>query len=192
MLHTIGCPRLVSFRTIYQHYKMEGLLHTDCLFATIFQWQFCLDFFEHSSSRCRHRGVVNSYYEMFCQIFELYLQCWCALMDFEGILLYVYILKYTKSLVTLNLFNTNFTNTHFQKVPIPHLTLEWPMLWRITKNSLHNEGIYKWVNWAPIFLWYKLLPTTSGPQKFAKIRVVKVDYFDFPGEIFEKLVWIRC
>ena len=69
--------------------------------------------------------------------------------------------------------------------------LEWPMLWRITKNSLHSEGIYKWVNWAPIFFWYKLLPTTSGPQKFAKIRVVKVDYFDFPGEIFEKLVWIR-
>ena len=66
------------------------------------------------------------------------------------------------------------------------------MLWRITKNSLHSEGKYKWVNWAPIFFWYKLLPTTSGPQKFAKIRVVKVDYFDFPGQIFEKLVWIRC
>ena len=70
--------------------------------------------------------------------------------------------------------------------------LEWPMLWRITKNSLHNEGTYEWVNWAPIFFWYKLLPTTSGPQKFSKIRAVKVDYFDFPGEIFEKLVWIRC
>ena len=24
--------------------------------------------------------------------------------------------------------------------------LEWPALWRITMNSLHNEGIYKWVN----------------------------------------------
>ena len=22
-------------------------------------------------------------------------------------------------------------------------TIEWPMLWRITKNSLHSEGIYK-------------------------------------------------
>ena len=70
--------------------------------------------------------------------------------------------------------------------------LEWPILWRITKNSLRSEGIYKWVNLAPIFFWYKLLPTTSGPQKFAKIRVVKVDYFDFPGEIFEQFVWIRC
>ena len=28
--------------------------------------------------------------------------------------------------------------------------VEWPMLWRITQNSLHNEGIGKWVNWAPI------------------------------------------
>ena len=31
-----------------------------------------------------------------------------------------------------------------------------------------------------------LIRTTSGPQKFEKIGVVKVDYFDFPGEIFEK------
>ena len=30
--------------------------------------------------------------------------------------------KYTKSLVNTNLVYTNFTNTHFQKVPIPHLT----------------------------------------------------------------------
>ena len=29
---------------------------------------------------------------------------------------------YTKSLVNTNSFNTNFTNTHFRKVPIPHLT----------------------------------------------------------------------
>ena len=64
--------------------------------------------------------------------------------------------------------------------------LEWPMLWRITKNSLNNEGTCKWVNWAPIFFWYKLLPTTSRPQKFKKIGVVKVDYFDFAGEVFEK------
>ena len=52
-----------------------------------------------------------------------------------------------------------------------------PRLWRITKNSLHNEGIYKWVNLAPIFFWYELLPTTSGPQKFAKISVFKVENF---------------
>ena len=59
-----------------------------------------------------------------------------------------------------------------------HWALEWPMLWRITKNSLSNEGIgNKWVNWAPIFVWYKLLPTTSGPQKLAKISVFKFDNF---------------
>ena len=29
---------------------------------------------------------------------------------------------------------------------------------------------------------------TYGPQQFVKIGVVKVDYLDFPGEIFEKLV----
>ena len=33
-----------------------------------------------------------------------------------------------------------------------------------------------------------VLPTTYGLQQFAKIRAVKVDYFDFPGEIFEKFV----
>ena len=33
-----------------------------------------------------------------------------------------------------------------------------------------------------------LIQITSGRQKFAKVRVVKVDYSDFPGEIFEKLV----
>ena len=57
-----------------------------------------------------------------------------------------------------------------------------PRLWRITKNSLHNEGIYKWVNLVPIFFWYKLLPTTSGPWKFSKIRGLKVTYFHFPNK----------
>ena len=60
--------------------------------------------------------------------------------------------------------------------------VECPRLWRITKNSLHNEGtyIYKWVNWVPIFFSYELLPTTSGPKKFPKIRVLKVNYFQLP------------
>ena len=31
-------------------------------------------------------------------------------------------MNYTKSLVNTNSFYTNFTNTDFQKVPIPHLT----------------------------------------------------------------------
>ena len=33
-----------------------------------------------------------------------------------------------------------------------------------------------------------LISTTSSLQQFAKIGAVKVDYFDFPGEIFEKFV----
>ena len=33
-----------------------------------------------------------------------------------------------------------------------------------------------------------LISTTYGLQQSAKIRAVKVDYFDFPGETFEKLV----
>ena len=32
-------------------------------------------------------------------------------------------------------------------------TIECPRLWRITINSLHNEGIYKWVNSTQIFFW---------------------------------------
>ena len=37
-----------------------------------------------------------------------------------------------------------------------------------------------WVNFAPIFFWYELLPTTSGPQKFPKIRFLKVNFFRLP------------
>ena len=43
-----------------------------------------------------------------------------------------------------------------------------------------NEGIYKWINSASTFFWYKLLPTTSEPQKFQKIRFWKVSFFHFP------------
>ena len=56
-------------------------------------------------------------------------------------------------------------------------TLEWPMLWRITMNSLQNEGIYEWVNKPPIFFWYQLPPTTYGLQQFAKISIFKLDNF---------------
>ncbi len=37
-----------------------------------------------------------------------------------------------------------------------------------------------------------LISTTYGLQQFPKIGTVKIDYFDFPGETFEKHVWIRC
>ena len=33
-----------------------------------------------------------------------------------------------------------------------------------------------------------LISTTYVLQQFAKIEAVKVNYFDFPGEIFEKFV----
>ena len=61
---------------------------------------------------------------------------------------------------------------------------------RVSKVVAHHKKLLtQWryeVNLAPIFFLYKLLPTTSGPQKFKKIGVVKVDYFDFAGEVFEK------
>ena len=81
-------------------------------------------------------------------------------------------------------------NTKFLIKPIFMPSIEWPMLWRITKNSLHNEGTYKWVNWATIFFWYKLLPTTSGPQKFAKISIFKTDNFVFSIVLVQKLSWV--
>ena len=34
--------------------------------------------------------------------------------------------------------------------------------------------------------------TGGGPQKLAKIRVFKADYFDFLCKKTEKLVWIIC
>ena len=58
----------------------------------------------------------------------------------------------------------------------------WPRLWQSTTISLHNEGLYKWVNFTPIFFWYELLLTTSGPWKFSKIRDLKVTYFHFPSK----------
>ena len=33
-----------------------------------------------------------------------------------------------------------------------------------------------------------LMSTSYSLQQFEKSRAVKVDYFDFPGEIFEKFV----
>ena len=43
--------------------------------------------------------------------------------------------------------------------------VECPRLWRITKNSLHNEGTYR-VNWVPIFFWYLLLMVLGNLQNF--------------------------
>ena len=51
----------------------------------------------------------------------------------------------------------------------------------------HNEGICQWVNLAPIFFWCKLLPLTSGPHKFSKIRVLKVNYFHLPIHLANEL-----
>ena len=46
----------------------------------------------------------------------------CLLGIFCPALLQAESLYVTKSLVNTNLFYTNFSNTHFQKVPISHLT----------------------------------------------------------------------
>ena len=56
------------------------------------------------------------------------------------------------------------------------LLLGWPKLWR-------------WVNSTPIFFWYKLLSTTSGPQTFSKIRCLKVTYFHLPSK--KNIPWVN-
>ena len=45
---------------------------------------------------------------------------------------------YTKSLVNTISFYTNFTNPHFQKVPIPHLTRTKTEIPSLTRISLHG------------------------------------------------------
>ena len=45
---------------------------------------------------------------------------------------------------------------------------------------LYYESICQWVSFLPIFFWYDLLPLTTEPQKFSKIRVLKVNYFLLP------------
>ena len=46
--------------------------------------------------------------------------------------------------------------------------------------AIQSNLLTQWVNSMSIFFWYKLLPTTSGPQNFPKIRVLKVIYFSLP------------
>ena len=52
--------------------------------------------------------------------------------------------KYTKSLVNTNSFYKNFTNRHFQKVPIPHLTrtMKQKFLHPEPKVALTKELVY--------------------------------------------------
>ena len=45
-----------------------------------------------------------------------------------------FLLEYTKSLVNTKSFYANFTNTHFQKIPIPYLT-------RTMKPRIYKEGL---------------------------------------------------
>ena len=49
------------------------------------------------------------------------------------------------------------------------------------KNQHTQRKLLNFENW-----------TSGGPQKLAKIRVFKADYFDFLCKEIEKLVWIRC
>ena len=46
--------------------------------------------------------------------------------------------------------------------------------------TVHNEGVYNWVNSALILFWYKLLPSTSRPQKFQKSGFYKSIISVFP------------
>ena len=39
-----------------------------------------------------------------------------------------------------------FPEVNLLAIIVSTANLEWPMLWRITMNSLHNEGIYELVN----------------------------------------------
>ena len=59
--------------------------------------------------------------------------------------------------------------------------VECVRLWRIAMIYWHIEGIRKWVNSEQIFL----IPTTSDYLWSSVVGVVKVDYFDFPCQIFE-------
>ena len=49
------------------------------------------------------------------------------------------------------------------------------------KNQHTQRKLLNFENW-----------TSGGPQKLAKIRVFKADYFDFLCKKIEKLVWLRC
>ena len=49
------------------------------------------------------------------------------------------------------------------------------------KNQHTQRKLLNFENWI-----------SGGPQKLAKIRVCKVDYFNFSCKNIEELVWIRC
>ena len=80
----------------------------------------------------------------------------------------------------------------------PNLSIPFSLCIRVDMvGTNHDKVLTQWRHmpmgkFRTNIFWYELLPLTSGPQKFSKIGVVKVDYFDFPGEIFEKNLWIKC
>ena len=55
--------------------------------------------------------MVNDMRKFWSSVFEAFIE-----------LEFTFPFAVSKSLVNTNLFYTNFTNMHFQKVPIPHLT----------------------------------------------------------------------
>ena len=78
--------------------------------------------------------------------------------------------------------------------------LECPRLWRIKKNSLHNESIYKWVNSAPLFLdsnYFELLTVLSSLQKsaFLKLTILFFTYFwcqiEWKKHPFFSTIWFK-
>ena len=91
---------------------------------------------------------VNHYIE--CQILELptiwntlepglsICICWegfCTILDLENYSRIMYL-----SLVNANLFYANFTNTNFQKIPIPHYETEIPSLAHILLYILLTDS----------------------------------------------------
>ena len=68
-------------------------------------------------------------------------------------------------------FIAHFTGVSYMYTRVANVVWDFNTL-------LTNERYIKMNNWLQIFFRYKLLPTTSGPQKFMKIWVVKLVCFE--------------
>ena len=87
------------------------------IFFARIQISGCLRIFDMNSHPvCMSSSKINYYLSM--QKNHIHI----AVALLKTCLLKMILITYTKSLVNTNLFYTNFTNTHFKKVPIPHLT----------------------------------------------------------------------
>ena len=114
-----------EIRTIQISWKIYKILKTVEFFnmwlfiSKIKNLDFCIC--QNTHFCCSGLGQVSSWWinSIFCVGKVSIWRC-LLMLTFSGLHFLFY--KYTKSLVNTNSFYTNFTNTHFQKVPIPHLT----------------------------------------------------------------------